>query len=90
MRQPPHVYYLIPRTAIEHLPVNAVLDMLRFDAATIECNAPPGFYLLSNTHGPERARWASFGVSTIHGPYRDTGTALEAARRLSRPSDTTH
>jgi hypothetical protein len=56
-------FYAIERAALHRLEVASVLDMLRYDGATIQCNAPLGFYLLrTEGSGPELGRWRSFGV----------------------------
>ncbi len=73
-------WYLIPRRYLEDLATPAVLDMLRYDGARVEGNAPAGFYMLSNKTGPAVARWASFGVRGIHGPYDAEFEARDGAR----------
>lgn len=43
-----------------------VLDMLRYDGATVVSNAPEGTYLFRvEGHEPEVRRWQSFGVTTL-------------------------
>lgn len=56
------IYYTIERGQLNELGVSVVLDMLRYDGASVEHNAPSGYYLLSNEHGPELGRWQSFGI----------------------------
>jgi hypothetical protein len=59
-------FYAIPKHVIHELGIAPVLDMLRYDGATIECNAPEGWYLFRiEGHGPHRERWTSFGVTNI-------------------------
>lgn len=77
MAKPTRYFYLIARDQLTGwpktgAPVEGVLDMLRYDYARIEPNAPEGFYLLSADHPPGVERWASFGVRIAwigHDPY---------------------
>lgn len=64
-RKTRETYYLIERRQLNALPADAVLDMLRYDGATVECGSPTGFYLLRTEGlvGPHLARWRSFGVT---------------------------
>lgn len=42
-----------------------VFDMLRYDGANVECNAPAGFWLLSKEYAygrPSEERWQRFGA----------------------------
>ena len=39
-----------------------LIDMLRYDGATVESNAPEGKYLLACPHTPTTERWVSFGL----------------------------
>ena len=58
-------WYVAKREAIDNEPAAAAMDMLRYDGARVECNAPTGFYLLSksaNFGEPCAPRWASFGI----------------------------
>lgn len=54
--------------------------MLRYDGATVESNAPPGYYLFRSEAGgaPHVARWRSFGilVDPTH-VFTDSGEAWE-------------
>lgn len=86
------IYYLISRSAINETPVEAVLDMLRYDGAVVECNAPPGYYLLSsdNRGAPHRARWHSFGLIVSQegfslGDLHDWARKQEPPDQASRP-----
>lgn len=64
-RKPKRVWWLIRRADLAGQPTEAVMDMLRYDGARVECNAPSGYYLLSSdyTSAPNVARWASFGIA---------------------------
>lgn len=61
-------FYLIER---EHLRsalfgvavFEGLMDMLRYDGATVENNAPDGYWLLSSENPPGVARWKSFGIT---------------------------
>ena len=67
MKRDKQWFYLIEK---EHLRsqtfgvgVEGVLDMLRYDGARIESNAPDGYWLLSCLGNyPVVARWKSFGI----------------------------
>lgn len=83
MKRKKKVYYLIRRNKLEEwMGVAAVMDMLRYDGARVEPNAPTGFYLLSNEHGPEVQRWKSFGIE-IDAVLKDQFEAHDVARKLS-------
>jgi hypothetical protein len=93
----PRHFYLIER---EHLRsqtfgvgMEGVLDMLRYDGARVENNAPEGYWLLSSETHPEVARWRSSGIKIILAPMcRDAFDVEEflhqekkaAARRATR------
>jgi len=60
-------WYAARREAIDALSASEVMDMLRYDAARVECNPPDGFYVMSKAQAggyppPTKARWESFGV----------------------------
>jgi len=56
------IWFLIRRDHLDQRPVGSVLDMLRFDHATVESYPPEGFYLFAVDHRPTLARWESFGI----------------------------
>ncbi|MCI0349878.1 MAG: hypothetical protein L0Z53_10675 [Acidobacteriales bacterium] len=63
-------WWLIERRHLEEQPVSNVLDMLRYDAAQVECNPPSDFYLFSSERTPTVERWASFGIQlAFPGPW---------------------
>lgn len=57
-------WYVIKRDAFANIQAESVLDMLRYDGARVECNAPPGYWLLTkhakDAAPPNEARWKSF------------------------------
>ncbi len=58
-------YVLKSDVVDEALIARDVLDMLRYDGAKVECNAPAGFWLLSKevAYGrPCEERWQRFGA----------------------------
>lgn len=68
MARPKFVLYAIPRQQVEALGVEELLDMLRYDGATVESNPPSGHYLFRIDGGykqPEVRRWRSFGVKDV-------------------------
>ena len=94
-RKPPRrVYFAIPAAEVRQMGVAGALDMLRFDSAEVESNAPVGHYLFSSDREPTRARWVSFGVRTIYGSYayvadciRDIEAAKKNAPDAAPPSE---
>lgn len=67
-RKPKFTLYAIPATTIEAMRVEEVLDMLRYDGATVQSNPPDGHYLFridDPFRQPNVARWASFGVKDV-------------------------
>jgi len=70
---------------LNELPVPEVLDMLRYDVARVESNAPPGFYLLSSAAfaAPHADRWASFGID-IAATFKHESEAYEQARKVAQ------
>lgn len=68
MAKPKEFFYIIERAKLDELGVAVVLDMLRYDGAAVECNAPDGYYLFRiEGHGPHLARWQSFGITIPSG-----------------------
>lgn len=67
MARKPEVYhYTIPRADVESMPVFDMLDMLRYEGATVESNAPDGYYLFRvEGKEPEVRRWRSFGITSV-------------------------
>lgn len=67
-------FWLIERDPLNHAVcgISGILDMLRYDHATVEPNPPRGFYLLASPGPPTVARWASFGVKVAYVPARAT------------------
>jgi len=65
-------FYLIERRRFDNLTAHDALDMVRYDAARVECNAPTGYYLLSTgaDHGPNLDRLRSYhlGPAWLRGP----------------------
>lgn len=63
------VYYAIRREKLADEPVAAVLDMLRYDGAIVECNPPSGYWMFSITRTDgawptvHYDRWQSFGIT---------------------------
>jgi hypothetical protein len=60
-------WYVARRDEIDALSASDVMDMLRYDAARVECNPPSGFYLMSKLEQggylpPSIDRWKSFHV----------------------------
>ena len=60
-------WYLARRDEVARLEPHDIMELLRYDAARVECNPPEGFYLLSKleTGGyqePNADHWKSFGV----------------------------
>ena len=65
-------WYVIKRHELDrmYVPLESMMDMLRYDAARVESNAPAGLYLLSKSAegyaagqgGPCVERWTSFGI----------------------------
>ncbi len=82
-RTPKLTYYLIKRADVERLDVAGVLDMLRYDDAHVEPNAPEGFYLFSNVKGPCWERWESF-LCPVHAATREQWRVHELAQRPPR------
>lgn len=73
MKRQKRYFYLIAREQLAGRSLVAgVLDMLRYDGATVECNAPAGYYLLAAPNPPAVARWASFGVKLAYVQARAT------------------
>lgn len=76
-------WYLARKESVESLEVHDVMELLRYDAARVECNPPSGFYLMSKlqTGGyaePHEAHWKSFGVRIyIFGVRQHQPTAEE-------------
>lgn len=69
-RQPTRYWFTIPTEDIvkevEIQGVEGLLDMLRYDHAVVEGNAPGGYHLFSiEGHEPEVARWRSFGFDHL-------------------------
>ncbi len=49
------------------IPVEAMMDMLRFDSAIVHCNPPDGYWLLSiDRNPPTEERWKSFGIRILY------------------------
>lgn len=78
-------YYLIEKAQLEDVArgcgISGVMDMLRFDGAKVECNAPNGFWLLSCEGDPGVARWRSFGIKVV-AVSTDPFTISKVAARL--------
>lgn len=60
-------WYVTKSEHLEGHSVGAVMDMLRYDGARVECNAPVGFWLLSKEADggyppPNEERWRSFMI----------------------------
>lgn len=86
-KKPKRIYYLIRRQHLNGHQVEAVLDMLRYDASLVECNAPEGFWLFSNVNGPDVARWKSFAIDVFaQGTPREA--VVDIARRHNAPART--
>lgn len=67
-RKPKFILYAIPRSVIEGMYVEDLLDMLRYDGATVQSNPPDGHYLFRIEGGykhPAVDRWRSFGVKDV-------------------------
>lgn len=67
MKQPNRWWFAARRETIDAMSAADVMDMLRYDAARVECNPPEGLYLMSKAEAggypqPEARRWESFGV----------------------------
>ena len=67
MKRETYWYFLIEREVLRDYVAtqgpDGLMDMLRYDGATVECNAPTGFWMLSKPNTPPtRERWASFGI----------------------------
>lgn len=83
------VYYLISRRAVNDMPAGAVLDILRYDYARVESNAPDGYYLFSvdaDRNGPTIERWKSYGLRVVF-VSRDLHAALDYGRQNPAPRD---
>ncbi len=86
-------WYLARKESVESLEVHDIMELLRYDAARVECNPPSGFYLMSKlqTGGyqePSVAHWKSFGVRIyIYGVRQHQPTAEECLN-LVRAEDT--
>ena len=63
-------FYLIERKTLNEADVSGVLDMLRYDHATVEPNPPAGYYMLAASGPPEIRRWESFGIKIAFVPAR--------------------
>lgn len=84
MKTPKRFWYTIPRADLESLAVEDVLDMLRYDGATVHSNPPDGFYLFSSELGPVIDRWRSFGIGTVDLIDPDTRQPLSPLRWPAR------
>lgn len=81
---------------IEALSAHDLMDMLRYDAARVECNPPFGFYVMSKAEAggyppPNASRWASFQVLVVvvsigtHQPdSAEVVRAFEAYKRMNQ------
>ena len=69
--------------------VEGVLDMLRYDGALVESNAPAGYWLLSAESHPEVARWRSFGIKIILAPLCRDAFDVQEFLRKNRPAQAT-
>ena len=60
MKLPKRWYWLTERRKFTDMPADQVIDLLRYDGARVETNAPTGYYMFSaeGTRGPvvERLR----------------------------------
>lgn len=90
-------WYVARRESIDALTASDVMDMLRYDAARVECNPPDGLYLMSKLQSggypePCAARWESFGVRIYvidirqQQPDRDDILRVVKAEDIIRPS----
>jgi hypothetical protein len=88
-------WYMVRKELLDSLEVFHVMDLLRYDWARVEPNAPEGFYLLSKlqTGGyaePAAAHWQSFGIQIYligvfpHQPPRDECLRISKAWDLMR------
>ena len=66
-RKPLFALFAIPREQVEGMGVEELLDMLRYDGAVPQSNAPEGHYLFraEGKYMPEHRRWASMGVRDL-------------------------
>ena len=62
MKEIENRWYLLKRDDVQEMPIEAMMDMLRYDGARVHCNGPDGFWLLSTDGEPCEARWKSFGI----------------------------
>jgi hypothetical protein len=88
-------WYLARRAAVEQMSSAEIMDMLRYDAARVECNPPDGFYLMSKLQEggyppPQKDRWASFwvrivlvGIGKMPPEPRECVRLFEADERMS-------
>jgi hypothetical protein len=61
-------YWLVPAAQFDHVSAHQALDLLRYDGAIVESNAPPGYYMFScdptyHPRGPQTDRLRSHGVT---------------------------
>lgn len=69
-------FWLTRRDLFDDMPAHAALDLLRYDAARVESNAPPGYYLFSSDGelaGPQVQRLRTYHAE----PTWQTRTAVD-------------
>ena len=66
MKKETRYYFLIEqatlRKAVRSCGFDSLLDMLRYDRAIVEHNAPVGYWLFSSPHTPTIDRWGAFNI----------------------------
>lgn len=86
MRRIPIAYHLIAKDDADDAGVPVVLDLLRYDGATVAEPAPQGYYLIA-THsaaGLTANRWTAHGISVACTNLFDAQDAAEWARQHGR------
>ena len=83
-------YFTILRRDIEQAPLSALLDMLRYDQATVALDDGGVVVLRTHRRMPTRPRWDSFGLTVWESQPLDPSDDPHAIARRTRERAPAH